>query len=94
MALTAAAALVSVPQATTGMWMRGDEAGDVGHHVDEEQVGAAAGAQRRHGDVDAGGVGDLGAALHGELGGFGELALEGADDEEPHVSLPSRFRSW
>ncbi len=29
-------------------------------------------------------VGDLGTALHGELGGFRELALEGADDEKPH----------
>ena len=58
---------------------RGDEAGNVDHDIDKQQVGAAAGAERGHGDVDGRGVGDLGAALHGELGGFGELALEGAD---------------
>ena len=68
---------------------RGDQAGDVDHHIDEEQIGAAAGAEARHRDLDARGVGDLGAALHGELGGFGELALEGSDDEQSHgANLP------
>ena len=60
---------------------RGDEAGDVDHHVDEQQIGTAAGAEARERDLDGRGVSDLGAALHGELGGFGELALEGADDQ-------------
>ena len=70
---------------------RGDEAGDVDHHVDQQQIGAAAGPEAREGDVDGRGVGDLGAALHGELGGFGELAVEGADDQETHGVLLGRL---
>ena len=31
-----------------------------------------------------GGVGDLGAAVHRDLGRVGELALEGADDQQSH----------
>ena len=36
------------------------------------------------------GVRHLGAALHGELGGFGELALEGADDQKSHAQFLCR----
>ena len=60
---------------------RGNQAGDVDHHVHQQQIGAAAGAQARERDIDGGGVRDLGAAVHGELGGFGQLAFEGSDDQ-------------
>ena len=58
MALTAARALVSVPQATTGTWMRSASSAaisprDVEHDVDQQQVGAAAGAQHGERVLDA-----------------------------------------
>ena len=89
MALTAAAALVSMPQATTGNgdalgFERGDQLADIHHHVDQQQIGAASGAERGQRDLDGGGVGDLGAALHGELGGFAQLPFEGSDDQQSH----------
>jgi len=59
----------------------GDQPGNVHHYVDQHQVGAAPGAERGERDLDGGRVGNLGAAIHGELGGGGELAFEGADDQ-------------
>src|SRR5690606_19689555 len=64
---------------------RADEAGDIDHDVDQKQVGALAGAERGEGDLDGGGVGDLGPALHGELGGLAQLAVQGSDDQEAHI---------
>src|SRR5690606_13689709 len=66
----------------------GDQPGNVHHHVHEQQVGALAGAQGGQADLDGGGMGNLGAAIHGHLGRGRELACQGADDEETHVLLP------
>jgi hypothetical protein len=66
----------------------GDQPGNVHHHVDQQQVGALAAAQRRQGNLDGRRVGHLGAAVHGHLGSGGELALKGPDDEQAHDRLP------
>jgi hypothetical protein len=84
--------LASTPQATTGNgdalgFEPGDQAGNVHHHVDQQQISAAAGAQGGEGDFDRRGVSHLGAAGHGHLGGGAELAFEGSDDEQAHLEL-------
>ncbi len=61
---------------------------DVQRHVDHQQIGAASRSQHRQGLVDAFGVGDARALLHRELGRGGKLALEAADDQEAHGSVP------
>ena len=48
---------------------------DVERDVDQQQVGAAAGAQHGERLLDRFGVGDGGAVVHRDLGGGGELAL-------------------
>ena len=61
---------------------------DVEGDVDHQQVGAAAGAQHGERLLDRFGVGDAGALVHRDLGRGGELALEGADDQEAHGQVP------
>ena len=92
-AATAARALFSMPQATIGTWMCSsssllDQLADVDRDLDHQQVGALAGAQHGQRLLDRFGVGDGGAAVHRDLGRGGELALERADDEKSHGSLP------
>ena len=55
---------------------------DIEHHVDHQQVGAAAGPKHGEGLLVAFGVGNVGALVHRELGRGGELAAERADDQE------------
>src|SRR5690606_25503445 len=69
----------------------GDQPGNVHHDVDQQQVGALAGAQRSQRDAHRGRMGDLGAAVHGHAGGQGQLPFEGSDDEEAHGSLLLRL---
>ena len=63
------------------------EVADVEGDVDQQQVGALAAAQHAHRLFVVLGMGHGRAVLHGDLGGGGELALQGADDEKPHVNL-------
>src|SRR5579859_7018373 len=63
------------------------EVADVEPDIDQEEVCALAAAQHRQGLLVALGMGDGGAIVHRDLGGCGELALQGANDEKPHVSL-------
>ena len=51
------------------------------HH---DQIGALAAAQSVQRLVDVVGVGDLGAALHGDLAGGGDVAFQGADNQKTH----------
>ena len=60
------------------------ELADVDRDIDHQQIGAAAGAQHGERLGDVGGVGDRGALIHRDLGRGGELAVERADDQEPH----------
>ena len=57
--------------------------------VDHQQVGAAAGAQHGQRLSDIRGMGHRRALVHRDLGRGGELAIEGANDQEPHVASPS-----
>src|SRR5690606_28459361 len=48
----------------------GDEAGNIHDDIDQQQVGAAPGAQGGQRDFDRRGMRHLGAPVHGHLGGF------------------------
>jgi hypothetical protein len=65
------------------------EVADVEGDVDQQQVGTLAAAQHAHRLLVILCVGHGGAVLHRDLGGGGELALQCANDEKPHVSLLS-----
>ena len=65
-----------------------DELANVERDIDHEQIGAAAGAQHRERLGDIGRMHDRGAPIHRDLGRGGELAVERADDQEPHGPIP------
>ena len=64
-----------------------DRQGDIDH----QPVGAAPGAQHRQRLSDIGGVRHRRALVHRQLGRGGELAVESANDQEPHLFVPSSF---
>ncbi len=56
--------------------------------IDQKQVRALAATQHPHRLFVVFGMGHGRAVVHRDPGGRGELALQGADDEKPHVNLP------
>jgi hypothetical protein len=66
----------------------GDEPRDVEAHVGHHEIAALPGAKRGQRRVDGLGMGDAGAARKRDLAGGGDVAFEGADDEETHCKNP------
>jgi hypothetical protein len=65
---------------------------DVDCDVHHQEIGALAGPQHRHRGLDALGMGDRCALVHGDPGRGSELPFESPDDQEPHVMPPSDDR--
>jgi hypothetical protein len=63
------------------------EVADVEGDIHQQEVCALAAAQHAHRLIMAFGMNHGGAVIHGDLGGGGELALEGTNDEKPHGDL-------
>jgi hypothetical protein len=66
-----------------------DQGADIQTDIDHEQIGPTAGPQITCSLFDRVHVSDLGSAVHGDLGGGGQLSTEAADDQYAHrlVSL-------
>jgi hypothetical protein len=64
---------------------------DIDSDIDQQQVGAPPAAQHGHGLGGRFGVCHRCALVHGDLGGGGELTLEGSDNQEAHFPAPLVF---
>ena len=67
----------------------GHQVADGDGDIDHQEIGAAPGSQHGHRLRDVRSVGDRRAPIHRELGRGGELAVESANDQEPHGLFPS-----
>ena len=63
-----------------------DHAADVQLDVDHDQIGALAGAERRHRFVDVVDLSDLGTARERDLAGGADVTRKRSDDEKTHIS--------
>src|SRR3546814_7664357 len=64
------------------------EAGDRLAHVDHDEIGAGTVAQDPQAALEVWDVADFRTTLHGDLAGGGDVALQGADDQQAHRIAP------